>query len=144
MIRILAGLCAVLALGLAICALLLDEKGEALAAAEGQVAQLQADAEFFDRALQARDSVDHQLQEALGNVQAEHDRLADGIRTGKYRVYVNAKCPVSNPGPSSSVDAGRAELDPADGQRVADLRAGIQRLEAKVKGLQSHIREVCK
>ncbi|WP_330113929.1 lysis system i-spanin subunit Rz [Pseudomonas sp. JS3066] len=144
MIRILAAACAVLALGLAVCAWLLDEKGEALANARGEVAQLQADADFFERAIQARDSVDHQFQEALGNVQAEHDHLADGIRTGKYRVYVNAKCPVSNPGTAGSVDAGRTELDPADGQRVADLRAGIQRLEAKVKGLQSHIREVCK
>ncbi|MCY1300224.1 Bacteriophage Rz lysis protein [compost metagenome] len=143
MTRILAIACGVLLLAVLGLWWLADSRGERLGDTQAKVAQLQAQADQFDRAIQARDGVDRQYQEALTHVQAEHDRLADGIRTGQYRVYVNAKCPVSNPVPSGSVDAGRAELDPADGQRVADLRAGIQRLEVKLKGLQQYVSEVC-
>lgn len=115
-----------------------QDKAQALAQAA-----LSEQAAQFDRAIAARDGVDSQYQESLSNVQAEHDRLASGINRGDYRVYIKARCPVSNTGTPSSPDAERAELDPADGQHWNNLRAGIQRKETLITGLQAYISTVC-
>ncbi|OPE01523.1 lysis system i-spanin subunit Rz, partial [Pseudomonas aeruginosa] len=95
----------------------------------------------YQRRVEAGNAIERTYLEAVKSANAQNDQLRADIASGARRVYVKANCPVQHPGASASSDAGRAELAPADGQTVSDLRAGIERKEALIKALQEYIRK---
>lgn len=103
--------------------------------------QAKAQAGDYQRRVEAGNAIERTYLEAVKSANAQNDQLRADIASGARRVYVKASCPVQHPGASASSDAGRAELAPADGQTVSDLRAGIERKEALIKALQEYIRK---
>ncbi|HFN4071359.1 TPA: lysis system i-spanin subunit Rz [Pseudomonas aeruginosa] len=101
--------------------------------------QAKAQASDYQRRVEAGNAIERTYLEAVKSANAQNDQFRADIASGARRVYVKASCPVQNPGASASSDAGRAELAPADGQTVSDLRAGIERKEALIKALQEYI-----
>ncbi|WP_213928701.1 lysis system i-spanin subunit Rz, partial [Pseudomonas aeruginosa] len=86
--------------------------------------QAKALAGDYQRRVEAGNAIERTYLEAVKSANAQNDQLRADIASGARRVYVKANCPVQHPGASASSDAGRAELAPADGQTVSDLRAG--------------------
>ncbi|HEK0054267.1 TPA: lysis protein [Pseudomonas aeruginosa] len=114
-----------------------NERDQYRASAE----QAKAQASDYQRRVEAGNAIERTYLEAVKSANAQNDQLRADIASGSRRVYVKASCPVQHPGASASSDAGRAELAPADGQAVSDLRAGIERKEALIKALQEYIRK---
>ncbi|HEJ2185318.1 TPA: lysis system i-spanin subunit Rz [Pseudomonas aeruginosa] len=103
--------------------------------------QAKAQAGDYQRRVEAGNAIERTYLEAVKSANAQNDQLRADIASGARRVYVKASCPVQHPGAAPGPDAGRAELAPADGQTVSDLRAGIERKEALIKALQEYIRK---
>lgn len=103
--------------------------------------QAKAQASDYQRRVEAGNAIERTYLEAVKSANAQNDQLRADIASGALRVYVKASCPVQHAGASTIPDAGRAELAPADGQTVSDLRAGIERKEALIKALQEYIRK---
>ncbi|AWE84242.1 bacteriophage lysis family protein [Pseudomonas aeruginosa] len=103
--------------------------------------QAKALAGDYQRRVEAGNAIERTYLEAVKSANAQNDQLRADIASGARRVYVKAGCPVQHPGAAPGSDAGRAELAPADGQTVSDLRAGIERKEALIKALQEYIRK---
>ncbi|EMT0157990.1 TPA: lysis protein [Pseudomonas aeruginosa] len=103
--------------------------------------QAKAQASDYQRRVEAGNAIERTYLEAVKSANAQNDQLRADIASGSRRVYVKANCPVQHPGAAPGPDAGRAELAPADGQTVSDLRAGIERKEALIKALQEYIRK---
>ncbi|HCL4033256.1 TPA: lysis protein [Pseudomonas aeruginosa] len=103
--------------------------------------QAKAQAGDYQRRVEAGNAIERTYLEAVKSANAQNDQLRADIASGARRVYVKANCPVQHPGSAPGSDAGRAELAPADGQTVSDLRAGIERKEALIKALQEYIRK---
>ncbi|EPE7209189.1 lysis system i-spanin subunit Rz [Pseudomonas aeruginosa] len=103
--------------------------------------QAKALAGDYQRRVEAGNAIERTYLEAVKSANAQNDQLRADIASGARRVYVKANCPVQHPGAAPGSDAGRAELAPADGQTVSDLRAGIERKEALIKALQEYIRK---
>lgn len=112
-----------------------NERDQYRASAE----QAKAQAGDYQRRVEAGNAIERTYLEAVKSANAQNDQLRADIASGARRVYVNANCPVQHPGAAPGSDAGRAELAPADGQTVSDLRAGIERKEALIKALQEYI-----
>ncbi|MCV0161040.1 lysis protein [Pseudomonas aeruginosa] len=98
-----------------------------------------AQASDYQCRVEAGNAIERTYLEAVKSANAQNDQLRADIASGARRVYVKANCPVQHPGAAPGSDAGRAELAPADGQTVSDLRAGIERKEALIKALQEYI-----
>lgn len=103
--------------------------------------QAKAQASDYQRRVEAGNAIERTYLEAVKSANAQNDQLRADIASGARRVYVKANCPVQHPWAAPGPDAGRAELAPADGQTVSDLRAGIERKEALIKALQEYIRK---
>ncbi|HBO2315213.1 TPA: lysis protein [Pseudomonas aeruginosa] len=112
-----------------------NERDEYRAAAE----QAKAQASDYQRRVEAGNAIERTYLEAVKSANAQNDQLRADIASGSRRVYVKANCPVQHPGAAPGPDAGRAELAPADGQTVSDLRAGVERRELMIKALREHI-----
>ncbi|WP_255254339.1 lysis system i-spanin subunit Rz [Pseudomonas aeruginosa] len=112
-----------------------NERDEYRAAAE----QAKAQASDYQRRVEAGNAIERTYLEAVKSANAQNDQLRADIASGSRRVYVKANCPVQHPGAAPGPDAGRAELAPADGQVVSDLRAGVERRELMIKALREHI-----
>ncbi|HIE1324468.1 TPA: lysis system i-spanin subunit Rz [Pseudomonas aeruginosa] len=135
-----AGVLAVLLAGTAAAwrmSVLSNERDQYRASAE----QAKAQASDYQRRVEAGNAIERTYLEAVKSANAQNDQLRADIASGDRRVYVKANCPVQHPGAAPGSDAGRAELAPADGQTVSDLRAGIERKEALIKALQEYIRK---
>lgn len=78
----------------------------------------------------------------------EKERLSRLVAAGTSRVRVTgARCPASNPVPRAPASAGAiagtgTELDTAAGQIVLNLRAGVMRIETKLKTCQAALQAV--
>ncbi|ENI8199680.1 lysis protein [Pseudomonas aeruginosa] len=112
-----------------------NERDEYRAAAE----QAKAQASDYQRRVEAGNAIERTYLEAVKSANAQNDQLRADIASGSRRVYVKANCPVQHPGAAPGPDAGRAELAPADGQVVSDLRAGVERRELMIAALRKHI-----
>lgn len=90
--------------------------------------------------------IDTQHTKELSHAIAENDRLRAAVGAGTLRLRVRAACPATPAGsdvptttPAAGLgDAGSAELDPAAGQDVLDLRAGIERAERALRAMQAY------
>lgn len=113
-------------------------------------------------AAQARQALERQqaTQKALAELDAkatkektrdiaENERLRADVAAGDRRLRIAGRCSASssympNTTSTARLDDGRTiELAGASGRTVFDLRAGIIRDRAALKGLQEYVREVC-
>ena len=83
------------------------------------------------------------------NALAENERLRADVAAGDRRLRIAGRCSAGSgnlPDATSSArldDDGTIELAGASGRTVFDIRAGIIKDRAALKGLQEHVREVC-
>lgn len=142
--KILAGICAALAIGLLLALWRLDHVSTSLGAATKRVGVLEGQAEAYEQALTVRDSIDTQYLEAISNAELSKPQLVADLDTGVKRVYVRAACVPANPKPTGSADAAAPELAADARQDYADLVAANAKVTAQVIGLQDFITNVCK
>ena len=114
-------------------------------------------------AAQARQALEKQqaIQKALAeldtkatkekmNALAENEKLRADVAAGDRRLRIAGRCSadssnLSNPTSSARLDDGGAvELAGAAGRTVFDIRAGIIKDRAALKGLQEHLQRVCR
>ena len=141
--RILAGICAALAIGLLLALWRLDHVSTSLDVSEKLVGTLQGQAAAYEQALTVRDSIDSQYQEAIRNAEQSKPQLVADLGTGVKRVYVRAACVPANPQPTGSADAAAPELAADARQDYADLVAAHAKVTAQVIGLQDFIARAC-
>lgn len=136
--KILAGICAALAIGLLLALWRLDHVSTSLDTANELVGTLQGQAAAYEQALTVRDSIDAQYQEAIHNAEQSKPQLVADLDTGVKRVYVRAACVPANPKPTGSPDAAAPELAEDARQDYADLVKAFRVVTAQVTGLQAY------
>jgi len=92
-------------------------------------------------------ALDKTHMEALSAAESENDALRRQLAAGTRRMYVRAKCHVSDTGTAAGSggmgDGAAVELSADSRRNVLDIRAGIISDQAKVRYLQQYIREQC-
>ena len=121
-------------------------------AAQKEISSLSGELDNAYAALKTQQALQDKLWELdakytkeLVDAKQENDRIRADITSGKYRVYVKAKCPtMPQTGAASGVaDAGGAQLDGAATEHLLILRERADRATIQIKGLQDYIREQC-
>ena len=144
--KILAGICATLAIGLLLALWRLDHISTSLDTATERVGVLESANASRKNTQRLLTQLDTDNTKVLTNAQAQNKALLARVGTGAQRLSVPAKCPVvrASPGPGRVDDAeARAELDPAAGQRiVAIANDGDEGLIA-LRAAQDYINTVC-
>ena len=98
---------------------------------------------------QARGDIDARTTKEKANVLAENERLRADVAAGDRRLRIAGRCTASSsnlPDTTSSArldDGGTVELAGAAGRTVFDIRAGVIKDQAALRGLQEYVREVC-
>ena len=142
--KILASICAALAIGLLLALWRLDHISTSLDTATQRVGELEGQAAAYEQALTVRDSIDSQYLEAIHNAEQSKPQLVADLNAGVKRVYVRAACVPANSKPTSSADAAAPELAADARQDYADLVAANTKVTAQVIGLQDFITGACK
>ena len=81
---------------------------------------------------------------------AENERLRADVAAGDHRLRIAGRCSADSSNlpdttrATSLDDGGTVELAGAAGRTVLDIRAGIIKDRAALKGLQGYVREVCR
>jgi prophage endopeptidase len=121
-----------------------DRLADDLKASRGEVAKLQADAEFAIQTLAARDALDRKYFEEMADAKKENDGLRAAVAAGTRRVLVKASCPKLSTvaGTSGLDDDSGAELAANARQDYFDLRDQIVETEKQLSGLQEYVRQV--
>jgi len=144
--KILAGICAALAIGLLLALWRIDNVGTKLAAASEQVTTLTNAAESRRNTIRLLADLDTQHTQVLTDVQAKNKALLARVGTGAQRLSVPARCPaVRATATTAGVDdaEARAELDPAAAQRiVATANDGDEAIVA-LTALQAYVDTSC-
>jgi prophage endopeptidase len=141
--KILAGICAVLVIGLLLALWRLDHISTRLDTETKRADLLQEQAAAYDQALAVRDSIDTQYQEVIRNAEESKPQLVADLDTGVKRVYVRAACVPANPQSAGGPDAAAPELAADARQDYADLVAAHRKVTAQVLGLQQFILGAC-
>ncbi|MBD8614089.1 lysis protein [Pseudomonas putida] len=112
--------------------------------ANGRVTQLEHQAQQATQALQARDQLDKQRFQEMGDAKNQIDSLRDQLAVGTKRVLVRATCPAvpASASPTSVDDARNPELTADARQGYLRLREQIVTTEAQLAGLQDYVRQV--
>ena len=98
---------------------------------------------------QARADLDAKAAKEKADDLAENERLRRAADDSARRLRIAGSCrPDSGNVPSSTSttglgNAGTVELAPTAGRTVFDIRAGIIKDRAAMKGLQGHVRKLC-
>ena len=98
---------------------------------------------------QARADLDARTIKEKAHALAENEKLRADVAAGDRRLRIAGRCSVSSsnlPDTTSTArvdDAGDVELAGASGRTVFDIRAGIIKDRAALKGLQEHVLRVC-
>ena len=93
--------------------------------------------------------LDAKTTKEKANALAENERLRADVAAGDRRLRIAGRCSASNSdlpdttGTTRLDDGGTVELAGVAGRTVFDIRAGIIKDRAALKGLQEHVREVC-
>lgn len=149
MTRILAILCAALALALYSLHTAYGSKSAALGAAQEKQQQTAARADSLtetlrlQRALAAEAAViDARHTKELTDAQAENNRLRAALAAGEQRLRVNATCPRAPDatGAARVADAGTPELTPQARQDYLALRDELALSRQMILGLQGYAR----
>ena len=83
------------------------------------------------------------------HVLAENEKLRADVAAGDRRLRIAGRCSADSSNLSDTTrttsldDAGTIELAGAVGRAVFDIRAGIIKDQAALRGLQAYVREVC-
>ncbi|WP_025859056.1 lysis system i-spanin subunit Rz [Pseudomonas sp. CHM02] len=133
-----------LAMALVLALWRLDHISTSLDTATERVGVLESQAAAYEQALNVRDSIDAQYQEAIRNAEQSKPQLVADLDTGVKRVYVRAACVPANPQPAGRTDAAAPQLAADARQDYADLVAAHAKVTAQVIGLQDFITNVCK
>lgn len=154
MIRVLAILCAALALALYSLYAAYDSKTVALGAEQEKRQQAAAQADSLTETLRLQrelateaSAIDARHTKELTDARAENERLRDAVAAGEQRLLLKAACPrvpSTEPAGTSRLDAGAtAELAPAARSDYFALRAQLTRTETALAGLQEYVIRVC-
>ena len=144
--KILAGICAALAIGLLLALWRIDHVSASLDAATKRAGVLQAAAESRKNTQRLLAQLDTEHTKALTDAQTTNNQLRAAVAAGARRLSVKATCPAVR---AASAAAGlgdaeaRAELDPAVAERiVAITNDGDEGLIA-LRAAQDYITTIC-
>lgn len=144
--KILAGVCAALVVGLLLALWRLDSVGTKLTAATEQVTTLTKAAESRRNTQRLLAQLDTEHTKALTDAQIANNQLRTAVATGAHRLSVKAACPAvrAAAGAARVDDAeARAELDPASAERiVATANDGDDAIRT-LTALQDYVSRVC-
>jgi prophage endopeptidase len=144
--KILAGICAALIVGLLLTLWRLDHVSTSLTRAEGTITELEAAADSRRNTQRLLLDLDTKHTKELTDAQAQNKDLLARVGTGAQRLSVPARCPaVRAVTATTGVDdaEARAELDPASAARI--LTAGNDGDEAIIAltALQDYVNTAC-
>lgn len=116
-----------------------------LAAEKLEVIRLAAEAEQYERAIEARDKADAETRQELYEARQENADLAGRVADGATRLRIRASCPdlPEASGAPGVADGATVELDADARQDYFTLRDQLTRDRAMILGLQRYIEEVC-
>lgn len=144
--KILAGICSALAIGLLLALWRVDHVSTSLTTAEGAIAMLENAAKSRRNTQRLLADLDTEHTKALTDAQATNNQLRVAVASGAHRLSVKATCPaVRNATTTSGLGDGeaRSELDPAAGERIVAIASdGDQGLIA-LRAAQDYINTVC-
>ena len=99
---------------------------------------------------QARADLDARTTKEKAHALAENERLRADVAAGDRRLRIAGRCSADSSNlpditrATSLDDGGTVELAGAAGRTVFDIRAGVIKDQAALKGLQQYVREVCR
>lgn len=142
--KVLAGVCAILAFWLWwVMGSYGDLKGDYSTLKDKFSEQVAITADYEKR-INSLHELDTKHTEEITNAKAEIDKLRDDVRSGRKRVYVNAKCPKPEANASESRNnEGSARLSEAAEQDYWRLREMMAENEKQTLYLQNYINTEC-
>jgi len=145
-VRILAGICVVLAIGLLLALWRIDHVSTSLAEASEQVTTLTNAATSRRNTQRLLADLDTQHTQELTNAQAQNKDLLARVGTGAQRLSVPARCPAvrATASPASLDDAeARADIDPAAAQRIVAITNDGDEAIIALSALQDYVATAC-
>ena len=124
-------------------------QAELTAIATAANAQVRQALDKQQAAEQARAELDAKATKEKAHALAENERLRADVVAGDRRLHIVGRCSAGggdllDTARATSLDDGATvELSGAAGRTVFDIRAGIIKDQAALKGLQEYVREVC-
>ena len=124
-------------------------QAELTAIATAANAQVRQALDKQQAAEQARAELDAKATKEKAHALAENERLRADVVAGDRRLHIAGRCSAGggdllDTARATSLDDGATvELSGAAGRTVFDIRAGIIKDQAALKGLQEYVREVC-
>ncbi|RMV04212.1 MULTISPECIES: lysis system i-spanin subunit Rz [Pseudomonas syringae group] len=144
--KILAGICAVLVVGLLLALWRIDHVSTSLTSATSAIATLEAAAESRRNTQRLLLDLDTKHTQELTNAQNTNAQLRAAVATGKRRLSVKAACPAVR-GTASPTgmddDQARADIDPASAERIVTIANDGDDAIRALNGLQDYITTAC-
>ncbi|TWC50129.1 prophage endopeptidase [Pseudomonas sp. SJZ080] len=144
--KILAGICAALAIGLLLALWRVDHVSTKLASAEEEVTTLTNAAESRRNTQRLLAQLDTDHTKVLTDVQAQHKAQLARVGTGAQRLSVPARCPaVRATATTAGVDdaEARADIDPAAAQRIVAITNDGDEAIIALNGLIDYVATAC-
>lgn len=144
--KILAGTCAVLLVGLLLALWRLDHVSTSLTTATDTIATLNAAAESRRNTQRLLLDLDTRHTQELTNAQNTNAQLRAAVATGKRRLSVIATCPAVRATASATGvddDQARADIDPAAAERIVTIANDGDDAIRALSGLQDYITTAC-
>ncbi|MBI3904419.1 MAG: lysis protein [Pseudomonas fluorescens] len=144
--RILAGICAALAIGLLLALWRIDHVSTSLTAAEDTITTLTNAANSRRNTQRLLADLDTQHTKALTDAQATNNQLRAAVASGTRRLSIKATCPAvrTATGAASLDDAeARADIDPAAAQRIVAITNDGDEAIIALSALQDYVTTAC-
>ena len=144
--KILAGICAALALGLVFALWRIDHVSTSLTTASEQVTTLTNAAASRRNTQRLLADLDTQHNQELTNAQATNNQLRADLATGARRLSIKTTCPaVRTTATTGGVDdaEARADIDPAAAQRIVAITNDGDEAIIALSALQDYVATAC-
>ncbi|WP_244997125.1 lysis system i-spanin subunit Rz [Pseudomonas viridiflava] len=144
--KILAGTCAVLLVGLLLALWRIDHVSTSLTSATNTITTLEAAAESRRNTQRLLLDLDTKHTQDLTNAQKTNARLRSAVATGERRLSVIATCPAVRTTASPTGmddDQARADIDPASAERIVTIANDGDDAIRALNGLQDYITTAC-
>ncbi|MEE4662729.1 lysis system i-spanin subunit Rz [Pseudomonas alliivorans] len=144
--KILAGTCAVLLVGLLLALWRIDHVSTSLTSATNTITTLEAAAESRRNTQRLLLELDTKHTQDLTNAQKTNARLRSAVATGERRLSVIATCPAVRTTASPTGmddDQARADIDPASAERIVTIANDGDDAIRALNGLQDYITTAC-
>lgn len=144
--RILAGICAALAIGLLLALWRIDHVSTSLTTAEGTITTLENAADSRRNTQRLLADLDTQHTKELTNAQATNSQLRAAVATGAHRLSIKATCPAvrATTSPAGVDDAeARADIDPASAQDLVAITNDGDEAVIALSALQDYVTTAC-